>query len=380
MQSLARHRAPELRLQNRFDVLEDESMELTCTDPSPENSQPAPSQTRTNNEDGPLTFDHTINDESLGASPSTAHMHVPGMDIHANLGKKRIRTTEPEISNLDVSEDTEHSLLCFSGKLAGKDAVFLVDSGSTHDFVSQNFVEKHHLETVSSGKEFSVTLADGSSTSQEFTMTTPIKMTLGNFGEKRSFKVFALSKYEAILGKPWLSQTNPVVDFRTNVMERRTIASQPPIPETGTSQDPPPVELNFISGKQARLELRKGEQGFQAWVSGADSKNNLESRRQYQSAILGFQLANKTAPQHLLNESFPPASPARSLRQRNHFKLPTPHTTLYQSSPIYFAARTFNELPKHLQSMKNLSEFKRRAQQHFLSYSCPCSKHPNRSA
>ena len=39
---------------------------------------------------------------------------------------------------------------------------------------------------------------------------------------------------------------------------------------------------------------------------------SLESRRQYQSAILGFQLANKTAPQHLLNECFPPASPARS--------------------------------------------------------------------
>ena len=107
---------------------------------------------------------------------------------------------------------------------------------------------------------------------------------------------------------------------------------------------------------------------------------SLESRRQYQSAILGFQLANKTAPQHLLNECFPAASPARTLRQRNHFQLPTPHTTLYQSSPIYFAAHTFNELPKHLQSINNLSEFKRRAQQHFLSYSCPCSNHPNRSA
>ena len=106
-------------------------------------------------------------------------------------------------------------------------------------------------------------------------MTTPIKMTLGDFSETRSFTVFALSKYDAILGKPWLTQTNPVVDFRTNVMERRTIASQPPIPETGPSQDPRPVELNFISGKQARHELRKGEQGFLAWVSGSDTKNNL---------------------------------------------------------------------------------------------------------
>ena len=35
------------------------------------------------------------------------------------------------------------------------------------------------------------------------------------------------------------------------------------------------MELNFISGKQARHELRKGEQGFLAWVSGTDTKNNL---------------------------------------------------------------------------------------------------------
>ena len=163
----------------------------------------------------------------------------------------------------------------FFGQTGWKNAVFLVDSGSTHDFVSQNFVEKHHLQTVCSGKEISATLADGSSTSQEFTITTPIKMTLGDFGETRSFTVFALSKYDAILGKPWLSQTNPAVDFRTNVMERRTIATKPPIPETGPSQDPRPVELNFISGKQVRHELRKGEQGFLAWVSGADTTNNL---------------------------------------------------------------------------------------------------------
>ena len=86
VQSLARHRAPELRLKKRFDLLEDESMELTCTDDSPENSQPAPSQTRTNNDDGSMTSDQTINDEGLGASPSTAH--VPGKDIHATLGEK----------------------------------------------------------------------------------------------------------------------------------------------------------------------------------------------------------------------------------------------------------------------------------------------------
>ena len=39
--------------------------------------------------------------------------------------EKKNRGTEPELSNLDVSEDAEHSLLCFSGKLAGKKRRFL---------------------------------------------------------------------------------------------------------------------------------------------------------------------------------------------------------------------------------------------------------------
>ena len=71
----------------------------------------------------------------------------------------------------------------------------------------------------------------------------------------------------------------------------------------------------------------------------------------------------------------PGSNPGRSLC--HFFRSVVSHSSL---SPIYFAARTFNELPKHLQSIKNLSEFKRRAQQHFLSYSCPCSNHHNRSA
>ena len=274
VQSLARHRAPEL-YGSKIDLMywkmnqwnwHVQTLPLKILKPHPR--KPEPTMTMV-----PWLLIRPSTMKVLEQVPRL-HMSLERTSTQP-LEKKQLRTNEPEISNLDVSEDTEHSLLCFSGKLAGKDAVFLVDSGSTHDFVSQNFVEKHHLETVCSGTEFSVTLADGSSTSQEFTMTTPIKMTLGDFGEKRSFTVFALLKYDAILGKPWLTQTNPVVDFRTNVMERRTIASQPPIPETGPSQDPPPVELNFISGKQARHELRKGEQGFLAWVSGADSKNNL---------------------------------------------------------------------------------------------------------
>ena len=102
---------------------------------------------------------------------------------------------------------------------------------------------------------------------------------------------------------------------------------------------------------------------------------SLQSRRHYQSALVGFHLANQTAPQHLQEVCYPRASADHSLRHHNFFQLPKTNSTLFQSSPLYFASHIFNILPKHIQSSTRLSEFKKKAQQYFLSPSCPCSMH-----
>ena len=72
---------------------------------------------------------------------------------------------------------------------------------------------------------------------------------------------------------------------------------------------------------------------------------------------------------------YPRASVDHSLRHHNFFQLPKADSTLFQSSPLYFASHIFNILPKHIQSSTRLSEFKKKAQQYFLSPSCPCSMH-----
>ena len=186
--------------------------------------------------------------------------------------------SEPEISNLRVNDtETQHQLLCFTGKLAGKNAVFLVDSGSTHDFIAQNFVERHNLEGTCSEEKLSMTLADGSTVSQQLRRTKRLKMVLGEFGETQTFTVFSLGKYDAILGKPWLTRNNPSVDFCSNEMVKRAGTKLLPREEASSIQEsdreePSGVEINFISGKQARHELRRGEQGFLAWISDADKE------------------------------------------------------------------------------------------------------------
>ena len=84
----------------------------------------------------------------------------------------------------------------------------------------------------------------------------------------------------------------------------------------------------------------------------------MQSRRHYQSALVGFHLANQTAPQHLQEVCYPRASADHSLRHHNFFQLPKANSTLFQSQPLYFASHIFNILPKHIQSSTRLSEFK----------------------
>ena len=95
----------------------------------------------------------------------------------------------------------------------------------------------------------------------------PVKVVVNDFNEQQTVTCYPLSKYEAILGKPWLWRNNPAVDFRENLVKQRAlIASCSSTPTTTTG-----VELNFISGRQARHELRQGSSGFTAWVTTPDS-------------------------------------------------------------------------------------------------------------
>ena len=70
---------------------------------------------------------------------------------------------------------------------------------------------------------------------------------------------------------------NPSVDFCSNEMVKRADTKLLPREEASSIQEPDReepsgVEINFIFGKQARHELRRGEQRFLAWISDADKE------------------------------------------------------------------------------------------------------------
>ena len=137
-----------------------------------------------------------------------------------------IEEAEPESLHLaktmvtNVKADTyEHELLRIKGKRNGHSAIFLLDSGSTHDFITEDFLIKYGLDVQSMDETLHVTLADGSTCERPLKATQPLKVVVGDFSDQQQFTVFSLSRYDAILGKPWLTRNNPDINFKTNKVQ-----------------------------------------------------------------------------------------------------------------------------------------------------------------
>ena len=154
------------------------------------------------------------------------------------------------MSNVTVLNNGLCDLLRVHGRVNGHKALILLDSGSTHDFMSADFVHKHNLETQTTGGVFTITLADGTTNRQQHTLTQPVHLVLPDLREEQTFTVFPLSRYDVILGKPWLAKNNPLINYRTN--EVKIGDSQPWIAqlalENHLQDEIPDVHLNFISG------------------------------------------------------------------------------------------------------------------------------------
>eukprot|EP00117_Sycon_ciliatum_P006214 scpid90557/ scgid9852/ len=172
-----------------------------------------------------------------------------------------------EITNVISNKD--HDLFRIKGLINSHQATFLIDSGSTHDFLSEQFARNHKIKQVQTSDTFHVTLADGSMSERPLCKTSDLKLTIDSHGERQSFTIFPLHRYDAILGKPWLTRYNPCIDFRTNKIKLSSLSS-PITAAASVPQDqhsPTLVESMLLSGGRASRELRRGGKGILAWVS-----------------------------------------------------------------------------------------------------------------
>lgn len=115
-------------------------------------------------------------------------------------------------------------MLTVEGVLYGKSAHILIDSGSSTEFLSADFVRRHRLKITPSRPGQFVRLADGSrKTPDGRILQTPVRMARHDY--KLDFTVLPLRKYDAILGMSWLRRYRPIIDWEALTFEPTVLPS-----------------------------------------------------------------------------------------------------------------------------------------------------------
>ena len=143
---------------------------------------------------------------------------------------------QPDTSyKASASHANANILLTMPCTANGADTTLLIDGGAQVDAIHEEFV--HRIGGRIKPDQRQVQFADGRSGTSPGTFTCTVR--LGAYKVQRTFTVAHLA-YDIILGKPWLTDVNPHVDWRNNVvvvtdkgkfhrLATPTAASEPPV-------------------------------------------------------------------------------------------------------------------------------------------------------
>ncbi|KAF7821313.1 Retrotransposable element Tf2 [Senna tora] len=141
------------------------------------------------------------------------------------------------------------------GKINGKEALIMIDSGATHNFISTEFVKKLGL-TVEKTKACRVTLGDGYSVQQEGKCR-GVEIELQGLQVQENFYLFKLGDVDMILGMEWLESLGEVrVNWKQLTMKIKV--------DDGTVclVGDPALAKSLVSMKNLIRSVRKGGNGF----------------------------------------------------------------------------------------------------------------------
>jgi len=148
-------------------------------------------------------------------SLNTATVQCEPYEI-CEIGYSQSPKSVPAAPLLDLGSQQPLTLKAIAN---GITTVVMIDSGASSQFVDVNFLNRHHL--VPRQKRFpeSLCLADGSETRQgKITHEIDLELHLGYHKETITFQVTHLGRFPLILGKSWLRQHNPLIDWRKNTV------------------------------------------------------------------------------------------------------------------------------------------------------------------
>jgi len=158
----------------------------------------------------------------------------------------------PSILNLSSAATGDYSrqLLTIQVSINGIPCNFLIDSGASRNFINESFADNNRLRLTPLSQSLRIRLADGtlSATNLELKNATVDFGTA--FSYQSSFIATKLSGYDGILGKPFLDDVNPTIDWPTNTVTAPFVLS-------GNQPTTSPISIHLLKAKRLAKILRK---------------------------------------------------------------------------------------------------------------------------
>lgn len=122
---------------------------------------------------------------------------------HRHGHREALEETEtPGISLHTMSGNNALETMKVAGCIQAVSTTVLLDSGSSHNFVSESLAQKLELQPIN-GPKIRVMAASGEKLSS-LGKCLGVDMKLGNFFTKANFYILTLEGYEVVLGTQWL--------------------------------------------------------------------------------------------------------------------------------------------------------------------------------
>ena len=102
------------------------------------------------------------------------------------------------------------------GVLSGRPVKILLDSGASANFIDVQLVQELSLPTVPISSPVTVRVADGRTSVVGNSVS--IDLTVGSLDFGVTCLPTELAYYDLVLGKPWLTEFNPVVNWKLNAV------------------------------------------------------------------------------------------------------------------------------------------------------------------
>lgn len=169
---------------------------------------------------------HVVHDELLShVSNAVDHVDIAAtnsaaVDVVDDANVALDSSTPLEASSFSVGEDNignRHILIRKTGLADGYEAIFMIDSGASHDFVSMRFLERTGLIHKATFERNAQPITTATGSAGYSTAHIDVEISLGEFSSMvRLYTGIESDKHDIVLGKSWLFDENPVIDWRTH--------------------------------------------------------------------------------------------------------------------------------------------------------------------